>query len=274
MRLQYSDEKINSDRVPSVAVIVPTFNAETTIVYALESIISQRSKPDQVWIIDDASIDQTVAVVDSFIRDHELTTWSIVPLRSNRGAGGARDCGARLASSDYLAFLDADDEWLPHALSAALNLMVQNNLDLLGAQFENVGKRPQSTLSNHLNEVALNALLFRNYFFTSTVVIKRSRYLSAGGFDIRQRYSEDYRLWLKVVSQCGNCCAVTHDAHARYSPRSTTNLSRLSKKHWSMEQAELLNFWLLKCDGRIGRVAWCAASIFSLLKYGFRLIMH
>jgi glycosyltransferase involved in cell wall biosynthesis len=260
--------------MPSAAVIVPTFNAETTVVYALESIIAQSLKPDQVWIIDDASSDRTVAVVDSFIRDHKLTTWSIVPLCSNRGAGGARDCGARLASSDYLAFLDADDEWLPNALRAALNLMVQNNLDLLGAQFQNVGKRPQSITPNHLGEVALSSLLFRNYFFTSTVVIKRSRYLSAGGFDTRQRYSEDYRFWLAVVSQVGSRCAVTCDSHARYAPRSSANLSRLSKKHWSMERAELLNFWLLKCTGTIGWLAWCAASAFSLLKYGFRLIKH
>lgn len=272
MKPVFSDEMTNSNHLPSVAVIIPTFNAETTVVYALRSIIAQSIQPEQVLIIDDASTDRTVELVDFFIRDHRLSSWSIIPLFQNRGAGGARDYGARLACSDYLAFLDADDEWLPHALNSALKLMIQNNLDLLGAQFENVNKRLQSLHPDRLNWITLNSLLLRNCFLTSTVVIKRSRYLSAGGFDISQRYSEDYRFWLAVVSQVGSRCAVTGDAHARYAPRSAANSSRLSKKHWSMERAELLNFWLLRCAGKIGWVSWCAASLFSLLKYGFRLI--
>jgi glycosyltransferase involved in cell wall biosynthesis len=274
MRLIYSDEMTSSNNFPSVAVIIPTFNAEATVLYALQSITAQSKQPDQVLIVDDASTDRTVELVDSFIRDHRLSSWSITPLFQNRGAGGARDYGARLACSDYLAFLDADDEWLPHALNSSLKLMVQSNLDLLGAQFENVNKRQQSLCPGRLNWITLNSLLLRNCFLTSTVVIKRSQYLNAGGFDIFQRYSEDYRFWLAVVSQVGSRCAVISDAHARYAPRSAASSPRLSRKHWSMERAELLNFWLLRCNGTISWLAWGAASAFSLLKYGFRLIRH
>jgi glycosyltransferase involved in cell wall biosynthesis len=262
----------------SIAAIIPTHNSHATIERALQSVRMQHHPVSEVWVVDDASTDDTLDVASRFIERHELDNWHLLRQPKNQGPGATRHAGAQRANSDYLAFLDADDEWLPHALENALKQIKMRGWHLFGAQFADLHE-PMASLQAFLatsQAVSFFSLLWRNQFLTSTVVIDRQCYLKSGGFDLAQRYSEDYRLWLTIAADPQNRCGITQAVHARYAPdmgqtaTASTSASRLSKQHWLMERNELQNFFRLWRQGKLNTV-WCLlASAFSLAKYGLR----
>ncbi|HUK10393.1 MAG TPA: glycosyltransferase family A protein [Stellaceae bacterium] len=107
----------------SSSVIVPCYNAAAYLQCALESIFSQRRRPDEVIVVDDGSTDGSDLIASRFgsrIRYH---------LQAPAGEGAARNCGLRLAGGEYISFLDADDLW-PNTAFAALLHHLEANPDL------------------------------------------------------------------------------------------------------------------------------------------------
>jgi len=100
----------------TVAVVIPTFNSSLTIERALESVVGQTRLPTEVIVIDNASEDDTVARVRTFTSKFPQITWVIEVSPTNIGPGAARNRGWNLATSDLIAFLDADDSWHPEKL--------------------------------------------------------------------------------------------------------------------------------------------------------------
>ena len=108
-----------------VSVIVPLHNKRRTIARTLRSIQQQTLRDFEVVIVDDGSTDGGELLASSFA-DERFGTIAQV----NAGPGAARNAGARVAKSDLLAFLDADDEWMPEALERLVDA-----LDATGAGF-------------------------------------------------------------------------------------------------------------------------------------------
>jgi glycosyltransferase involved in cell wall biosynthesis len=104
---------------PLVTVLIPAFNAAATIRRALDSALAQTYRQLEIIVVDDGSKDGTSEIVlaydDSRIR--------LVRLPSNRGESGAMNAGIAAAKGDLVAFLDADDEWLPAKLAIQVNAM-------------------------------------------------------------------------------------------------------------------------------------------------------
>ncbi len=95
---------------------MPAFNSERTIRYAIESVLFQTVEAIEVLVWDDASTDQTSAVVEA-IGDSRVRLFRN---RKNLGPGPTRDLAIEEASGDWIAFLDADDAWVPHRLERLL----------------------------------------------------------------------------------------------------------------------------------------------------------
>ena len=96
--------------MPTVSVLIPVYNGEAFVENAIRSALDQRDVDVEVIVIDDGSVDRTPAVLAQFgdrIR---------VLRQQNAGHVVSRNNGSRLARGDWLAFLDADDEWLPDKL--------------------------------------------------------------------------------------------------------------------------------------------------------------
>jgi len=93
------------------SVIVPVFNGERFLAEALQSVLAQTLPPDEIIVVDDGSTDGSAALAAQFPR-------VLVLQQPNRGAGAALNLGIRHARGDLLAFLDADDRWLPGKLAA------------------------------------------------------------------------------------------------------------------------------------------------------------
>ena len=97
---------------PLVSVVLPTYNRARTLSRAINSVLSQSYRNLELIIVDDASTDDTAAVVGS-IEDARIR---YTRLPKNRGASHARNEGMRLASGSFIAFQDSDDEWLADKL--------------------------------------------------------------------------------------------------------------------------------------------------------------
>src|ERR1700690_770876 len=96
--------------MPKVSVILPTFNRIDTIVRAITSVQKQTLQDWELIVIDDGSTDNTAASIEGL--DPRLRLIR----QGNRGFTEARNAGIRVAEGEYLAFIDSDDEFLPHHL--------------------------------------------------------------------------------------------------------------------------------------------------------------
>jgi len=97
---------------PTVSVVIPAYNRADTIVRALDSVCAQTFSDLEIIVIDDASTDQTAALV----HDYGDPRIRMIHHGTNRRAGAARNTGIRAARGRYVAFLDSDDEWTPDKL--------------------------------------------------------------------------------------------------------------------------------------------------------------
>ena len=91
---------------PTVSVIIPTYNAQSTIIRVIESVLNQKFSNLEILIVDDKSTDKTVKTVKK-----RFPNLSIIELPENLGVANARNEGIRLSRGKYIAFLDSDDLW-------------------------------------------------------------------------------------------------------------------------------------------------------------------
>lgn len=101
---------------PFVSVIIPVFNAEFFLKEALLSIIGQKYTPLEILVVDDGSTDNSTEIAHDF---PGIKLFS----QPNAGPGAARNRGVRESSGEYLAFLDADDLWLPEKLNTQVSYL-------------------------------------------------------------------------------------------------------------------------------------------------------
>ena len=167
-----------------VTAIVPTCNRPALLERALRSIAAQEFAPREVIVVDDADVvfnDTTFQVLQRF----GLRGAHVVANSRAKGASGARNTGAALATGDLLAFLDDDDEWLPSYLTEAIDAFTSRKLDVLCAdllcQFDDGIDRPSKTAPDRL---LIDMFLVRNPGLGgSNIILKRDLFRQIGGFD-------------------------------------------------------------------------------------------
>src|SRR5215510_8385440 len=103
--------------MPLVSVIMPTFNRADTIRRAVRSVQAQTFTDWELIVVDDGSTDNTVALIEG--RDPRLKLIR----QENQGTAGARNAGLSAGAGSYIAFLDSDDEWLPHHLELCVSFL-------------------------------------------------------------------------------------------------------------------------------------------------------
>ena len=108
-------------KTPLLSVVIPTWNRAQLVRDALCSALVQREGEVEVIVVDDASTDATVELLEREFGDQ----IRLLRLEHRRGPGGARNAGARLARGEFVAFLDSDDGWLPGKLDAELEVLAR-----------------------------------------------------------------------------------------------------------------------------------------------------
>ncbi|WMS94876.1 glycosyltransferase family 2 protein [Pseudoalteromonas sp. HL-AS2] len=112
-------------KLPLVSIIMPAYNADQYIEQSIESVLSQTYANWELLITDDRSTDGTQAIVKAYA-DRDVRIKLFVNAE-NGGAGIARNNSIKKAKGRYIAFLDADDKWLPEKLTTQISFMLKND---------------------------------------------------------------------------------------------------------------------------------------------------
>lgn len=113
-----------------VSIIIPAYNAEFFIEKTITSVLNQTYINWELIIINDGSTDSTIEKVNPFLSD-KIVLYSQV----NKGVSAARNFGLTKSKGEYIAFLDADDYWLPENLDLKINLLIKSNADFVFSNF-------------------------------------------------------------------------------------------------------------------------------------------
>jgi glycosyltransferase involved in cell wall biosynthesis len=141
--------------MPTISVVLPTYNRSEILPRAIESVLQQTINDFELIVVDDASTDDTERVVARY----DDCRISLLSHDDNRGGSAARNTGVNIATGDYIAFLDSDDEWVPNKLEAQLNELRSRSSDWIATYCD-------YTVSDHrqTNRIqrCLSELLFTN----------------------------------------------------------------------------------------------------------------
>lgn len=181
-----------------VSIIIPAYNAAAFVRDAVDAALAQTHPDVEVIVVDDSSTDDTPQVLATYgdrIRVHR---------QPNAGVAGARNTGARLATGDWVAFLDADDVWLPRKIEAQLEAAdgrawVYTNRFNFGARGVLPEVQTDVTMMSE-GDVFVPLLLRGNFITVSSVMIRTALFQQVGGFYHQKGGCEDWDLWLRVSS--------------------------------------------------------------------------
>jgi glycosyltransferase involved in cell wall biosynthesis len=182
---------------PLITVIIPCYNSSAYISEAIESVLSQTYCNFELIVVNDGSTDNTEKTIRKYLD-------KIIYLKQeNAGPAAARNCGIQKAQGYYVAFLDADDLWLPDKLQ----MQVQAFDNYAGAalvytkfvNFEDQSGKTLSILPDAPSGMLFDKLLIESLILLSTVMIRRELLLEAGCFDEGLQTAEDTNLWLKIA---------------------------------------------------------------------------
>ncbi|MBJ6727098.1 glycosyltransferase family 2 protein [Geomesophilobacter sediminis] len=181
----------------TVSVIIPTHNRADLITEAIDSVLAQTYTDYEIIVVDDGSTDQTAEALGRY-GDSVLYLY-----QSQMGPSAARNAGIKRAKGDLIAFLDSDDMWLPEKLSAQVAAMEANpSVGLVATGYATISageaKKDEQVLSGaEVSEV--RSCHYKNYFATSTVMVRADCLKKVGRFDESLHFAEDWDLWLRIL---------------------------------------------------------------------------
>lgn len=200
-----------------ISAVIPAYNSAGFIADAIHSILGQTCPVDEIIVVDDGSSDETGRIVSGLpgnIRYHK---------QSNQGPSAARNQGIKMAQGDWIAFLDADDQWTPNKIEKQLATLERYpELHLIAGDMAEIDTGNQlltaSVLAKHRLlqgfqalqgrpvPNALAALISKNFIPTGTVLVRRDTVLAAGLFNESIRFGEDLELWAKIAARHPMTC--------------------------------------------------------------------
>jgi len=185
-----------------VSVVVPCFNGEQFLYEALDSVFSQTIQASTKVIVgDDGSTDDSIAIARSFGSSVHIVFH---PDGGNHGLAATRNLILHEAQGDFIAFLDADDIWLPDHLKNLVEALEANPQLAFavdnGMQFIDGGHDVGDKAHHHRpGIISPDDLLLDQWFAPSGLVMRRVVLDKIGLFDSSMRYTEDQDLWLRIL---------------------------------------------------------------------------
>ena len=242
------------------------FNAFLSIEKTLESCTNQTYIPKEIIIVDDWSTDKSLQIVHQWKKQYiGSITIFIEQLKQNSGPSKARNRGWELATSDYVAFLDADDCFVPEKLETVHKVLDdKKDVILLGHNYTIGSVYEQS--SEGLEQLYTKDFLKKNYFTTSAVVVKRE---IEERFDETMRYTEDQDLFLRLTQKYDKTYYLKQALVLR--DRGMNEEGGLSGNLWAMRKGEIKMYYKYCKSTRTMLLLPLFAS-FSLSKHVLKMI--
>ncbi|OGX11802.1 MAG: glycosyl transferase [Omnitrophica bacterium RIFOXYB12_FULL_50_7] len=187
--------------MPSVSVVIPTYNRKTVLPRAIDSVLAQKGADFELIIVDDGSTDNTHHLIES------RSPFSVprVFRQENKGPAAARNLGIREAKGKWIAFLDSDDEWKPGKLKAQLEFFAAHTKYLI-CQTEEIWVRNGTRVNPMKKHQKFGGQIFEKCLplcivSPSAVMMHRKLFDEIGLFDESLPACEDYDLWLRIAAK-------------------------------------------------------------------------
>ena len=208
---------------PRVSVVVKSFNHEEYIRHCIQSVLNQTFQDFELIVTDDASTDDTVAVVESFADDR----IKLERLPHNLGISGAMNAAISRASGEYVAILNSDDWALPDRLERQVAFLDTNpDVGLVFGMPTFVDDRDE--LTNGFNDFRVplsfpdfsRRTWLRHFFFSGnclcapTAMVRKKVFSRVGDYDVRLTNSQDLDYWVRALIAGFNICVLDQEVTA------------------------------------------------------------
>ncbi|MCL1911620.1 MAG: glycosyltransferase [Leptospirales bacterium] len=231
--------------MPFFSVIVPAYNRYNQLRAALDSVLAQTFKDYELIVIDDGSTDETSLIENIYGNKIRFIC------QENRGVSAARNTGILAGDSDYIAFLDSDDIWLPAKLEKQF-AFIKENPGISLSQTNEIWIRNGRRVNPKLKHLKRGGNIFIDslalcLISPSAAVMKREIISEYGLFDENLPACEDYDLWLRILAH-EEAGLLDENLIIRYSGHQ----GQLSQKYWGMDSFRLYSIIkLLRGDKRL-----------------------
>ncbi|MEA2573723.1 MAG: hypothetical protein QOH93_1021 [Chloroflexia bacterium] len=187
---------------PTVSAVITTYNYGRFLPPAIESVLAQTLRPDEIIVVDDGSTDDTAAIVARYADRGVRYVY-----KENGGGSSARNAGILAAKCELIAFLDGDDRWLPHKLERQIEQMVRHpHVGLVSGsewQVDERGEHPYLVARQPLEAAHVyKRMLVENFIGnTSLALVRRSVFARVGTFDEKVPLGHDWDMWLRIARE-------------------------------------------------------------------------
>jgi glycosyltransferase involved in cell wall biosynthesis len=247
-----------NEQAPAVSVVMPLFNKERFIESALDSVFGQTFRDYEVIVVDDGSTDGSA----DRIRPRQSRLRYV--RQENAGPGAARNAGIRLARGRYIAFLDADDLWLPEKLQEQVSFMASHpDVAMCSTNYvagTELGKGSPRWSFSGTDDWQVTGNLFGAYAAgfipqTSTLMVTSQAMREVGGFPEDVFRGEDVFTWFRVSSRGRAAFGRVVRVWVRVDPSGLTHARTLATRESDI-LFERLRRLSLEEDGRSSYDAW------------------
>jgi glycosyltransferase involved in cell wall biosynthesis len=225
---------------PKISVVTPTYNRAHVLPRAIESVQRQTIDNYEHIIVDDASTDDTEAVVEPYGESDSRVRYC--KLKTNLGNAGARNKALELAEGEYISFLDSDDEYTPKRLERTVDTLEALPAEFGGVchPFSRVFEDNERIGTCQTGRITLADLCKRNVIGgLSNTIYRKTVCEQVGGFDKSLRSAVDYDFQLRVAEQYDHhgvnetlCLYYESEAGVQDNPEKIKQgLKRLTEKH-------------------------------------------
>lgn len=257
----------------NVTVVIPAYNCEETIQECILSVINQTKFEyiDKIIVVNDGSTDSTIDKIN-VLKNLYINTIIIIN-QKNMGVSSARNKGIMQAKSEYIAFLDSDDVWLPNKIEVQMNVLLKHkDIMLLGANSESSNYKIYFKKIKKLENISILALCFRYMPQTSSVILKKEVIDTIGLFNENMKYCEDINYFQKICYKYKSYYMIP-DALYKYGINKKYGCEKgLSSNLKEMHLGTLKNLNDLKKNGAISSFSFIIFNIFYEVKYIRRII--
>lgn len=180
------------------SVIIPFYNAETTLSRAIESVIAQQNVSLQILLIDNNSTDSSREIAQSYVDKHKHIT---IHTENNKGANYARNLGLSLAEKEWIQYLDADDELLPLKIHHQLSLKNLSEIDVISSpiiEYTINGEVIHYSVSG--GDDLWTSLIQGKIGWTCSNLWKKSTLLNIGGWKSDQSSQQETELMFRLIA--------------------------------------------------------------------------
>lgn len=218
-----------------VSVIIPVYNVSNFIGGTIDSVLRQDYDDIEIVLVDDCSTDNSAEIINKYQKSHSCVKY--FRQQQNQGAAVARNKALEIATGQYVAFLDGDDEWCSGKLEKQIAFMKETDaaitctaLDTIDAEGKALG-----IIRNVKEKIDYKFILKNTMIATSTVIIDRNK---TGHFQMPlRRGGQDYATWLMLMRD-GIICYGLNEVltHYRVLPSSlSSNKFKSIRQVWEIQ---------------------------------------